>query len=161
MKPAFPFLVRLCATSFITQDSCNALERGNSPIRCQRVTDTVECAIKLAEGKADFGVFTADEVLLTHHFYPSGVQVVAELKNKDNMKAYGKSNEFIFLVSSILSIQNFVNQSFECILHLFLLIFDCFRAPRVPNRSGSAEKFHTDGMGLQFSNWVRLLPSWI
>ncbi|XP_001600442.2 transferrin-like [Nasonia vitripennis] len=80
--------LRLCAPSFITPDSCNALERGDSPIRCQRVIDTAECAIQLAEGKADFGVFTADEVLLTHHFYPTGVQVVAELKNKDNMKAY-------------------------------------------------------------------------
>lgn len=68
-----------------------ALERGDSKVKCETVKDPSECAIKLAEGKADFGIFTADELLLANNFYPTGLQVIGEIRNKD--KALGEKKK--------------------------------------------------------------------
>ncbi|XP_014209303.1 transferrin-like [Copidosoma floridanum] len=83
--------LKLCVQEDVTETSCNALSRLDSPIKCERVVDSAECARKLAEGRADFGIFTADELLLAHNFYPTGINVVAELRNKEKID---KSFEF-------------------------------------------------------------------
>ena len=52
---------------------------------CERVIDSAECAVRLAQGKADFGVFNAEEMLLTYQFYPDEFQPIAELRYKDRI----------------------------------------------------------------------------
>ena len=63
------------------------VERQDSMVRCELARDAAECAIKLAEGRADFGIFAADELLLANHFYSTGLQVVGELKNRYKLSA--------------------------------------------------------------------------
>lgn len=76
------FAVKLCVQETVTESTCTALKRVDSPVACERVIDSSECAIKLAEGKADFAVFNAEELLLARQFYPNGVQVVLELRHE-------------------------------------------------------------------------------
>lgn len=80
---SFEFPVRFCATSSISENTCIALQRGESQVSCVRVEDSSECAIRINRGEADFGVFTAEEALLAYQFYPADTRVIAQLKNKE------------------------------------------------------------------------------
>ncbi|KAJ8667093.1 hypothetical protein QAD02_008755 [Eretmocerus hayati] len=80
---AVPNQLKFCALeSEVSKDSCFTVAGDDSPVKCEPVIDSVECAIKLGTGAADFGIFTADELLVAHNFYTTGLQVVAELKSK-------------------------------------------------------------------------------
>lgn len=47
---------------------------------------SVDCALKLQEGLADFGVFTAEEALLASHFIDKSVQVIADIRHVERLK---------------------------------------------------------------------------
>ncbi|XP_015597144.1 transferrin [Cephus cinctus] len=76
---------RLCAPQSISDNTCYSLQRGESQVSCLRVEDSADCAIKLSRGDADFGVFTAEELLLAHQFYPTGLQLISQLRHKDKI----------------------------------------------------------------------------
>ncbi|KYN20902.1 PREDICTED: transferrin-like [Trachymyrmex cornetzi] len=74
---------KFCApVDVVTENSCIAVQRGNSEVSCLIASDSSECAIRLAEGKADFGVFNADELLLINQFYPSDIEPIIQLKHR-------------------------------------------------------------------------------
>lgn len=64
-------------------DNCQNIERGDSQIECIRVSDSAECAIRLANGKADFGVFSTDALLLSYQFYPDEIVPIFTLRHRD------------------------------------------------------------------------------
>lgn len=55
-------------------------EQANNKIKYSIVADSAECAMKLNNGKADFGIFNAEELLLIHQFYPSDIVPIYELR---------------------------------------------------------------------------------
>ncbi|XP_072758245.1 transferrin-like [Anoplolepis gracilipes] len=67
----------------VSDDACYVLQRGESKVSCLRVADSAECAIRLAQGEADFGVFNAEELLLTYQFYPLDILPILQLRHKD------------------------------------------------------------------------------
>lgn len=71
---------RLCAPETIDDSTCNSLSRGGF-VKCVRVTDSADCAMKLHDGKADFGVFDAEELILAYQFYPDDFTPLAQLKH--------------------------------------------------------------------------------
>ncbi|XP_043276631.1 transferrin-like [Venturia canescens] len=77
---------KLCAPETILNTTCNSLTRGPSKVSCLRVTDSAECAMRLAEGKADFGVFDAEEMLLAYQFYPDQLKVVSQLRHNERIE---------------------------------------------------------------------------
>lgn len=44
---------------------------------------SVDCALKLQEGLADFGVFTAEQAILASHFIDESVNVIADLRHSE------------------------------------------------------------------------------
>jgi len=77
------FSDKFCApVDVVGDDACFAVQRGER-VSCLRVADSAECAIRLAEGEADFGIFNAEELLLTYQFYPSNIQSILQLRHKD------------------------------------------------------------------------------
>lgn len=91
------FSDKFCApVDTISDDACYALQRGESKISCLRVTDNAECAIRLAQGAADFGIFNADELLLTYQFYPLDILPIFQLRHKDKQEGNRKlSKKFL------------------------------------------------------------------
>lgn len=78
---------KLCApVDTVSDDACYALQRGESKVSCLRVADSAECAIRLAQGAADFGVFNAEELLLTFQFYPSDILPILQLRHQDKLE---------------------------------------------------------------------------
>ncbi|XP_011169617.2 transferrin [Solenopsis invicta] len=79
---------KFCAPyEVVDESSCYAVQRGdNSEVSCFRVADSAECAIRLAQGEADFGVFNAEELLLTYQFYQSEMQPILQLRHKDRQQ---------------------------------------------------------------------------
>lgn len=47
---------------------------------------SVDCALKLQEGLADFGVFTAEQALLASHFIDKSVQVIADMRHVERLE---------------------------------------------------------------------------
>ncbi|XP_015122741.1 transferrin [Diachasma alloeum] len=76
-------IYRLCAPDDISDSECSLLAKGDSPVLCERVTDRTECAIKIAKGRAHFGVFNAEELLLAYHFYPDEIKPIAQLRHRE------------------------------------------------------------------------------
>lgn len=77
---------KFCApVDVVSENSCIALHRGNSEVSCLTVSDSSECAIRLAEGNADFGVFNAEELLLINQFYPSEIEPIIQLKHRTKL----------------------------------------------------------------------------
>ncbi|XP_063216183.1 transferrin-like [Bacillus rossius redtenbacheri] len=70
---------RMCVDKYQGGRDCVVLESGESSVRCVEVTDSVDCAQKIQSGRADFGVFTAEEALLASKFVNSDTQVLLEL----------------------------------------------------------------------------------
>ncbi|XP_011872938.1 PREDICTED: transferrin-like isoform X2 [Vollenhovia emeryi] len=75
---------KFCAPIDVVNDNtCLALQKGDSEVSCLRVADSAECSIRLAEGEAHFGVFTAEELLLAYQFYPLKIQPILQLRHND------------------------------------------------------------------------------
>lgn len=80
------FSDKFCAPAeTVNENACYALQRGDSEVSCLRVADSAECAIRLAEGEADFGVFNAEELLLTYQFYPNNILPILQLRHKEKL----------------------------------------------------------------------------
>ncbi|EZA58009.1 hypothetical protein DMN91_006051 [Ooceraea biroi] len=79
-------IYRLCAPfDTISEDTCYALQKGENEVICSRVEDSAECAIRLASGDADFGIFTAEELLLAYKFYPT-IRPIFQLRHRDKQQ---------------------------------------------------------------------------
>ncbi|XP_058118360.1 transferrin-like [Anopheles ziemanni] len=76
---------RVCATARYTAE-CEQLQRGVSDVICVQVQDSVECAQRIRNGTADFGVFSAESVLLTASLGWDGLTVVKELRNAERVR---------------------------------------------------------------------------
>lgn len=72
-----------CATSREINTECENLQRGNSDIICQYVQDSIECAKRIQNKTADFGVFSAESMVLLGSLNWSDLSVVRELRNRD------------------------------------------------------------------------------
>lgn len=76
---------RLCAPETIDDSTCNSLSRGGF-VKCVRVTDSADCAIKMHDEKVDFGVFDAEELILAYQFFPDDFTPLAQLKHIERIK---------------------------------------------------------------------------
>ncbi|XP_050080234.1 transferrin-like [Anopheles maculipalpis] len=76
---------RVCATARYTAE-CEQLQRGNSEVVCVHVQDSVECAQRIRNGTADFGVFSAESVLLTASLGWEGLNVLKELRSAERTR---------------------------------------------------------------------------
>lgn len=74
----------MCTTSRFN-DQCIQLQRGSSGVNCQRVQDGIECAQRLRNGTADFGIFGPETALLLASLKYDGLTVVKELRHKDRI----------------------------------------------------------------------------
>lgn len=80
----FFFLIdKLCVPDTVTSSQCINLEQGNSKFKCENVLDSADCALKLANNRADFGIFNSQELLLMHQFYKTDLKVIAQIRHKD------------------------------------------------------------------------------
>lgn len=77
---------RLCVDGRQIPDRvCLALQKGNSQVSCVLVEDSVDCAIKIQNGEADFGLFTAEEALLVFNFINQDVEVIGQLRHREKL----------------------------------------------------------------------------
>uniref|UniRef100_A0AAG5DJ12 Transferrin-like domain-containing protein n=1 Tax=Anopheles atroparvus TaxID=41427 RepID=A0AAG5DJ12_ANOAO len=76
---------RVCATARYTAE-CEQLQRGVSDVICVPVQDSVECAQRIRNGTADFGVFSAESVLLTASLDWEGLTVIKELRSSERVR---------------------------------------------------------------------------
>ena len=67
----------------MTRSQCIELEQGNSKIKCEKILDQADCSIKLLNGRADFGVFNSQELLLMHQFYKTDLKVIGRISHND------------------------------------------------------------------------------
>lgn len=61
------------------------MQRGNSEVNCQRVQDSIECAARIRNGTADFGVFSAESALQLATLGWPELTVVKELRHQDRL----------------------------------------------------------------------------
>lgn len=73
---------RICTTSRFDSE-CAQLQRGASGVNCQRVQDSIECAERIRNGTADFGIFSAETTLLLATMKYDGLTVIKELRHID------------------------------------------------------------------------------
>ncbi|KAF7400737.1 hypothetical protein HZH66_005921 [Vespula vulgaris] len=99
---------KFCAPD--SNNICQSIERGDSEIECSRVSDSAECAIRLANGEADFGIFNADALLLTYQFYSDEIVPIFGLRHRDKTQ---QKFEFqsVAVVPSDFSVE--INSGFE------------------------------------------------
>lgn len=76
---------RVCAIARYTAE-CEQLQRGASEVICVPVQDSVECAQRIRNGTADFGVFSAESVVLASSLGWEGLTVVKELRNAERTR---------------------------------------------------------------------------
>lgn len=88
----FHLVDRLCATSHF-DDQCADLQRGNSEVNCQRVQDSIECAQRLQNGTAEFGIFSAESAKLLAHLNWEGLTVVRELRHRERIQSESFNKE--------------------------------------------------------------------
>ena len=81
----FRFAVdRVCTTGRF-DDQCSQLQRGNSDVNCQRVQDSIECAQRIRNGTAEFGVFSAENALHLASLGWDGLTVVKEVRHRERL----------------------------------------------------------------------------
>lgn len=91
----------MCTTSRFS-DQCSQLQRGSSGVNCQRVQDGIECAQRLRNGTADFGIFGPETALLLATLKYDGLTVVKELRHHDRINGSFHRNKIkSFHISSI------------------------------------------------------------
>lgn len=108
----------MCTTSRFN-DQCSQLQRGSSGVNCQRVQDGIECAQRLRNGTADFGMFGPETALLLASLKYDGLTVVKELRHHDRINgSFLRNNTKLVHFSSIFN-TNFQLQ-LDMILSLWL-----------------------------------------
>lgn len=91
---------RICTTSRFN-DQCAQLQRGTSAVNCQRVQDSIECAQRLRNGTADFGIFSAETALLLATMKYDGLTIIKELRHRDRLQRM-RFHIFLFFLFRIL-----------------------------------------------------------
>ncbi|XP_045457192.1 transferrin-like [Melitaea cinxia] len=69
-------------------DLCANLDNAGSQVVCDNVQSKPECALRLARGDADFGVFTEEETMLLAHQIPHETHVVASIRDRTRQDTY-------------------------------------------------------------------------
>ncbi|XP_068625983.1 transferrin-like [Battus philenor] len=67
---------------------CQSLDKDGSQAVCHPVESRVDCALRLARGQADFGVFSEEEMMLLSQMQPNDNRIVASIKNVDRQEPY-------------------------------------------------------------------------
>lgn len=75
---------RICATARF-EEQCTQLQRGNSDVNCQRVQDSIDCAQRLRNGTAEFGVFRAESTMHLATLRWDGLTALKELRHRDRL----------------------------------------------------------------------------
>lgn len=99
------FSDKICAPVGEYNDACIALQRGDSEVSCLHVADSAECAIRLDEGEADFGIFNAEELLLAYQFYPHSIQPIFQLRHKERQAGNRKIYTMKLLLVDAISLE--------------------------------------------------------
>lgn len=73
---------RVCAT-LKNADDCAQLQRGNSEVSCIFVQDAIECAQRIRNGTAEFGILTAENAFHMATLRYDGLAVIKELRHRD------------------------------------------------------------------------------
>ncbi|KAG5669349.1 hypothetical protein PVAND_017237 [Polypedilum vanderplanki] len=76
---------RICSLSK-HQDDCTQLQRGNSEVNCIMVQDAVECAQRIINGTADFGILTAENAFHIATLRWEGLVVIKELRHTSRIR---------------------------------------------------------------------------
>ncbi|ETN66054.1 transferrin [Anopheles darlingi] len=76
---------RVCALSRYISE-CEQLQRGQSDVICVPVQDSVECAQRIRNGTADFGVFSAESTLLVASLGWEGLTVIKEIRSAERAR---------------------------------------------------------------------------
>ncbi|KAI5740351.1 hypothetical protein M8J76_002947 [Diaphorina citri] len=77
---------KICATEKVASThTCQLLQKGNSQVECVRVVDSVDCALKLASGDVDFGVFNAEEALVASRFINEDVVIIGQTRHRTRL----------------------------------------------------------------------------
>lgn len=84
----FFFAVKVCAIQdLVAKSQCDILE-SEGVATCVPVVDSVDCALKIKNGKANVASFNAEQALVVAKYLDSTVSVVGSTRHKD--KKYGK-----------------------------------------------------------------------
>ncbi|KAK9497960.1 hypothetical protein O3M35_003855 [Rhynocoris fuscipes] len=75
-------IYKLCAFPTMEYHHCKSIEVGNSNVSCVKVIDSVDCAIKLREGKVDFALFSPEESVLLAKDTNTDLKVIGEVRDK-------------------------------------------------------------------------------
>ncbi|XP_041968118.1 transferrin-like [Aricia agestis] len=79
--------LRVCMPSTSTV-VCQSLDRDDSQVVCDPVESRIDCAIKLARGTADFGVFSEEETVLLSLQQPTENRIVASIRDVQRTEPY-------------------------------------------------------------------------
>uniref|UniRef100_A0A1L8DJ83 Putative transferrin n=2 Tax=Nyssomyia neivai TaxID=330878 RepID=A0A1L8DJ83_9DIPT len=74
--------LRFCSSIRFAAE-CEQMDRGNSQVGCLRVQDSIECAQRMLNNTADFGIFSAESILQIGALGWDGMTVVKELRHSD------------------------------------------------------------------------------
>ncbi|KAJ8704110.1 hypothetical protein PYW07_013404 [Mythimna separata] len=72
---------RVCVSSLQTGATCSSLSRDDSQVTCAIQESRIDCALRLAAGQADFGVFSEEETLLLSQMQPNDNRVIASIRD--------------------------------------------------------------------------------
>ncbi|XP_045457100.1 transferrin-like [Melitaea cinxia] len=78
---------RVCMVN-ANPDLCANLDNAGSQVVCDNVQSKPDCALRLARGTADFGVFTEEETMLLAHQMPHEAHVVATIRDLTRQDTY-------------------------------------------------------------------------
>uniref|UniRef100_A0A1E1WT36 Transferrin-like domain-containing protein n=1 Tax=Pectinophora gossypiella TaxID=13191 RepID=A0A1E1WT36_PECGO len=67
---------------------CNSLDRDGSQATCEPVESRIDCALRLARGSADIGVFTEEETLVLGQQQPNNNRVIATIRDVSRTEPY-------------------------------------------------------------------------
>lgn len=75
---------RICASARHTYE-CTQFQRSNSEVTCVYAQDAVECAQRIMNGTADFGVFTAENAFHIAALGWEGLTVIKEIRHVERL----------------------------------------------------------------------------
>ncbi|KAL1130223.1 hypothetical protein AAG570_013161 [Ranatra chinensis] len=97
----------MCAYPKYNFDLCRSLERGNSQVSCIKVSDSVDCALNIANGTADFGVFKPEEAVLVAKYGQSAQQLLHNISAIGEIRYKSRAEEKYSFRQVVVVRQNF------------------------------------------------------
>ncbi|KAF4519050.1 hypothetical protein B566_EDAN001636 [Ephemera danica] len=90
---------KLCVP-FEKVTDCANVERGDSEVKCVKVVDSTDCALKLIRGEVDFGKYSAEQAIVASYFFltdgPNKAVTIGETRNEERLH-----DEFAFTAVAI------------------------------------------------------------